>query len=522
MANLWGKESGQSGSIYVNLFASVPEKSENRVDNEWKNPNLYRSLKDNQYSTELRMKAHSQFRAGCWTEAMQLYNESLCFAEIDSENVALAYANRSACFFSIQKYKNALIDIELAKHANVGVRFLSKLNERKLLCEKLMNSVEKPCKAPMKLNFQPNESYPCLSNVVKLKYNNEFGRHLVANCNIETGQTILIESDFVSMRSTTKDELVCSTCFQSNANFIACTQCPDVVFCSRACIDQNATHKWECGTFFAHLHYYIRFQMQATLQAIATFSSVESLMEFVENILNEEPEKMPSSLHDAKSKYHFFFKLQTSKILQLEHLIQAKQIFENLIMLPTINALCDSIEKQRFLMHLVVHHSMVIRTNGIVSGNPWSVVSVFNMLSMLNHSCAPNLYHPRKGKQQYCITIRPVKKGDQLFISYLSPNDQSTAEQRQLKLKSSWGFQCKCERCEPINQPISTTIITSDPFYRFVAENWDHENDSEKFQELLENCLKFLNKYGNSQWSTSIFTVTSILMNLYIEILLQK
>lgn len=536
MSNLWAKEHSQKGNHFINLFAAIS--SEEWAEEIWtKNPNNsydYRSLKDNQYSMELRMNGNTKFRASQWSAAMDLYNKSLCFAEIYSENCGLAYAKRSECFYEMQCYGKALIDIELAMRANISKRFHAKLGERKEQCQqKLLASCQTHVSHPIRLCSEAHEQYPCMASVLELKQNEEFGRHLVARQDIAAGQTVLIESDFASVKcvddadtdaggNTAEIESVCDTCFQSKANFIACDQCPDAVFCSSDCMANNSIHKWVCGTFFPELHYKIQFQIQAILLACNTFRTVAELMEFVECVRTEDAEKMPTSLLTAKSKYHFFLKLQKSKTFRPEYISQAKRIYENLAMLPKVNALFDSIEKRRFLMHLILNHLLVIRTNGVLSGNPWSVMSVFNVLSMFNHSCAPNIYHPRRGKQQYCVTIRPIRKGQQLFISYLSPNDWSTMEQRQQKLKYSWGFDCTCERCDDTQQSIqdeSSSIvqqIPTDPIYQFILANY---GDADKECELFECCLNFLNKYGHLQWSQQIFAITGTLMNLYVEML---
>lgn len=536
MSNLWTKDYSQNGNHFINLFASIS--SEEWPEEIWteKDPNNlceYRSLKDNQYSMELRMNGNTKFRAGQWSAAMNLYNKSLCFAEINSENCALAYAKRSECFYAMQLYEKALNDIELAMRANISKRFHAKLDECKQEChQKLLASCQNHVSHPIRLCSGAHEQYPCMADVLELKQSKEFGRHLIARQDIATGQTVLIETDFVSVKcvndtdvsadadangNVDEMEFVWDTCFQSKMNFIACDRCPDAVFCSIDCMTSNSIHNWVCGTFSPELHYKIQFQMQAILLACSTFPSTKELMEFVDSVRAEDAEKIPASLLDAKSKYHFFLKLQKSNKFHAANISQAKKIYEHLAMLPKVNALFDSMAKRRFLMHLIFHHLLVIRTNGIISGRPWSVMSVFNVLSMLNHSCAPNLYHPRQGKQQYCVTIRPIQKGQQLFISYLSPNDWSTMEQRQQKLKYSWGFDCICERCGAEDEPsIIVQQIQSDPFYQFVLANYGH---ADKECELLECCLKFLNKYGHLQWSVQIFAITGTFMNLYAEML---
>lgn len=516
MEKLWQTEIDQTDCVYIDLFAS--EQMFQMPDDKWENLSVYQSWKNNQYSTELRMEGNVKFRLGSSIDAMNLYNKSVCFAENGSENVILAYANRAECFFQMQMYQEALNDIELTKCANMSSRLISKLDVIEQKChQQLAASNEMPSKCSIQLSFATNDNFPCMSNVLEIKSNKEFGRHLIANCDIPVGKTVLIEDDYVSMKC--DDELVCYTCYRKKTNFIACTQCTDVVFCNTDCMDGNLTHKWECGTFFALLPYRMNFQIQTLLLAIETFLTVEHLMEFVKNVLHEEADKIPTSLHHPQSKYHFFFKLNKSAPFHSKYLSKIHQIYKNVMMLPKVSTIFNSNEKQYFLMHLILHHFLVIKTNSILSKSPWSTVSVFNVLSMLNHSCAPNLYHPRKGKQQYCVTIRPVKMGEQLFISYMPLNNELSEAERQAKFTSSWGFMCKCEKCHSIKEPINSDEITTDWNYRFLLEHYNNEGNAPHLPILLESCTTFLNKYGKSQWSTEILTIVTIFVILYIEML---
>lgn len=67
----------------------------------------------------------------------------------------------------------------------------------------------------------------------------------------------------------------------------------------------------------------------------------------------------------------------------------------------------------------------------------------------LNHSCDPNaLYRiepDTHGDRVFIASIRPIEKGEQIFISYVSRNLGKT--ERQLSL-SKYGFVCNCSRCK--------------------------------------------------------------------------
>ncbi|XP_055303363.1 SET domain-containing protein 3-like isoform X2 [Sitodiplosis mosellana] len=427
---------------------------------------------------------------------MECYNQSLCFAEIGSENVALAYSNRSACNFHMMLYKEVLVDIELAKNANLPDRLIKKLEERKNDSMKLMSSVRVERFEP-KLSYESDENFPCMANVVEIKYNEEFGRHVVAKCDIPAGRTILVENDIPHIRD---DSSACYTCMKIFTNCVACPNCPDVAFCSFDCMSRNQTHKWECGSFFnSEFEFNMKFMINTLLMAIDSFPDVNSLMQFVEDALLEDPETLPTSLNDSKSKYHFFLKLTTSAPYPLGT-SQAYKPYEVAINLPKVSRLFDSDRKKRFFMHLVMHHTLILSSNEFAIDDE-KVLGYVS--SLLNHSCAPNLVSIHSSSHMFSVTGRPIRKGEQLYTRYdTCPNGVD----RQAYLKERWGFICRCEICEPTRAPIDRKLITSDFCYKYVVKNKDNMDMTAIVQK---KCIKFLNKYGHLPWSAikNIFTI---------------
>lgn len=90
--------------------------------------------KSDKRSTQFRLQGNAKVKETLWHEAMKFYNNSLCTAEIASENVSLAYANRSLCFLKLSMYDKCLVDIELAINANYPKQLWSKLEERRAFC----------------------------------------------------------------------------------------------------------------------------------------------------------------------------------------------------------------------------------------------------------------------------------------------------------------------------------------------------------------------------------------------------
>lgn len=498
MENLWKKELTECGVQYVDLFAKLEKKKLCQLAFDVTNHNLP-FHKNNVRSIELRNLGNEQFYLENVPKAMDYYNRSLCFAEIDSENVALAYANRSAGFFHMQKYREAIVDIELAENAFIPEHMWPELEERKQKCRDLIVAGKQRSENVPKLGYDIDENFPCMAECLDLQNSKEFGRYFLAKRDIPVGKIVLSEESFIGAKKN-YESMGCSNCLQLNMNFIACPQCNAAVFCTNQCMQLNRTHKWECGTLFNTLDHEIRFQAQAVFVAIETFASVDHLIEFIQNI-QKHSDNFPTSLHDATTKYQFFFQLSKS-LPTTEDIFLVFKIYTDLMSIPKIAALFDTHGKQRFLKHLVAHHFLVILNN---SHGSQSYESVGNIFSMFNHSCAPNLLQYFAGKQ-HLITIRPVKKGEQLFISYLGKRKQSM-QGRQEKLQSNWNFMCKCKRCNPTDTAIDPKAITSDPKFEFIFKNCYIE---EKSTAILENCCRFLNKFGHSPWCEEIQFIVDI------------
>jgi hypothetical protein len=71
--------------------------------------------------------------------------------------------------------------------------------------------------------------------------------------------------------------------------------------------------------------------------------------------------------------------------------------------------------------------------------------------SYFNHSCNPNLEKKRVGRTWEFRANRDIAKGDQICITYLSGEERKLSRnKRMVTLKKNWGFECACERCEPV------------------------------------------------------------------------
>lgn len=258
MELLWKKETNNRSSIFVDILKKTRKdyNINSRIVAEEKE--FFKKLaqstnrKTNQSSLNYRQNGNSKFMQQDWLEAMDLYNRSLCFAEVASENVSIAYANRSACFFQMQMYENCLTDIQLAKEADYPVHLMPKLEKRESDCRKFMKTIARNEEFVPKLCCDADANFSGMANVLQIQCSDEFGRYVTANEDIDVGKTVLVEEAFLLSASSTK-MIRCLTCAKMSMNFIACDRCTNAMFCNSVCVDKNDFHKVECKCQGFHL-----------------------------------------------------------------------------------------------------------------------------------------------------------------------------------------------------------------------------------------------------------------------------
>ncbi|XP_055295208.1 SET and MYND domain-containing protein 4-like [Sitodiplosis mosellana] len=447
MDNLWKKESNGAEAQYVDLFAHLDDEQKGDLIDEFtKLSTTSAGHKDNQSSRTFRQRGDDFFRDENWSEAMDSYNESLRYAD-ESENVSIVYLNRSSCFFNMKMYEKALVDAERAMSSNAPTHLIPKLDQCKQRCRERVDNIKQPPEWVPTLSYEANENHPCLANVIDINYNREFGRYLVATADIPIGRTVLVTKSIASA-FTAEKQAYCHTCQKIKMNFIPCKNCSDVMFCDEDCANKDHLHKMECQSCY-HQIKDIRPKLivRTILVAIDIFPNIESLITFVHEVTSDKGcDTIPKTSCDAPSKYGIFLTLTPS--YKDKNLFRAYRAFTYINLMPNVKQMFDTEAKQRFLMHLVLHHTILIPKNAFGTRAQYTLEDIYDVLSMANHSCSPNLESFIRGKLYYCETVRPIEKGDQLFINYLGDEVIEPTSRRWEYIKKNWGFDCKCDKCK--------------------------------------------------------------------------
>lgn len=552
---LWKKEAGDEHAMYVDAYASLqfdyPDDVKQWKDhlNDLKSPDaIGQSAKSNHMADQLMELGHVEFRSRNWHDALNMYSQALCFAERHTLYEGLAHGNRALCFFQLGMYQKALIDFDFATQKNCPEQFLADVQSSRAECQKLAKKYAQPKIRMPKLRVSNDKRFPCMANSLEIKRNKDFGRCVVAKRDIEIGQTVLVAENFASA-ITSEKQAYCHTCQKMEMNFLPCANCSACMFCDEDCANYDNLHKMECQTCYSQISdISVKFVIQTIMVAIEIFPSVDQLMAFVEEAtIDKGCDKIPKTSCDAPSKYGIFLKLTPS--FKDEYLFRAYQAFTYINLIPKIKYLFDTEAKQRFLSHLVLHHTIVIPKNAFFDmaqfTDQFTVKYIFDVLSIVNHSCAPNLHFATSGKLGYCIAVRPIKKGDQVFINYLGmylnfskslshfAMDNSNEnvveslllgddvhkppEQRQKLLKENWGFDCQCEKCVEVEISPEHEAMKLDASLKYVIRNFENNQitpDTKRMMQLKKQCIKFLKKYGHLPWSTELEFVINCFTSL--------
>lgn len=493
---LWKKESSHADACYTDLLCGIEQ---NQFSDKLAKLMCVVSAQSDDKSTEFRMRGNQQFQEKNWRAAMELYNKSLRYATDGSENISLAYANRSVCFFQIQKYEQCLVDIELAKKANYPERLMHKLNDREAACLKMLgNGSSKPMeKAKPVLGFEADEMFPSIANALEIRSNDELGNHLVAKRDIDAGQIVMVTEMLVSSTHC-EDHNYCKTCLKPTMNFIPCPTCCDVLFCDDNCLASNDVHKMACIAVRCQTFDFVRI-VESILIGVTAFADAASFMAFVQSALATRDLALPRCNSDVQTKYSMFLKMKFSEEEIDDDLhVLLLWSYHLLMKIPEIEQRFQSKQEKRFLMHLILQHQLIFTSawsefydiDNETDANYLTFSGIFLFQTMVKLACVPNISFKCHGNHVFVYTVRPVKMGDQLTME--SPHPKSAG-------------QCDCSKCAPTLHPEYGHRLIMDPDYHFMAQTSLADFDNREKRLVLKTKLAaLLQKYGGLPWSESI------------------
>lgn len=273
-------------------------------------------------------------------------------------------------------------------------------------------------------SFVSNESFPSMSNALTLAENAEFGKHVIASRDINIGEMLMAASAFASVEYVSCIGQCCFECGKTGNENIRCDHCINVWFCSERC-SLSQTHREKCNTMFSKDDCkMVRLVTEIIRVAVDAVVDLKPFMEFAHGILNDTQESNPPS-RKYRPPYSLYAEMLQLKAKPEEHHRRiADCALKYVKQLPKLKSQNDHFG--RLLFHMAYRHTTTLSLNtfseqeAISKGALLHRYSIFDALSRLNHSCHPNLSSWIDDDDiTYCTAARAIKKGEQVFITYL-------------------------------------------------------------------------------------------------------
>ncbi|XP_060575894.1 SET and MYND domain-containing protein 4-like [Ruditapes philippinarum] len=252
------------------------------------------NIKASENASGFRNEGNRLFQRKIYKEAVSKYTQAVLNGPKESEELALAYGNRSAALYRIGSYQECLADIEEALKCGFPSSLCHKLLLRKAQCmshlgqhedtqlclevlqKKLsgldldaskkdvilkeiseIQSLHKSnvCKNKQEIqNVRPEVSYGCnpvlvqASSAVVMSTSPAKGRYLTACKDMKAGDTLIVERPFAAVLLPDHYPTHCHHCFQKLSIAYPCRQCTMVRYCSPDCETSswNVYHHVEC------------------------------------------------------------------------------------------------------------------------------------------------------------------------------------------------------------------------------------------------------------------------------------
>lgn len=192
--------------------------------------------KSNSTANVLRQAGNELYKKRNFFEALLKYNQSISFAENGTENLGLAYANRSAVYLEMKLNEKCLNNIELALENSYPETNKEILVTRREKCNELMkHEQKKKSENIFRLSLPTNKKLPFLADCLKIKQDEKYGRYIITTTELSVGDLIAIDKAFCSVPiaesrfvQVTENNIYqrCNNCLKSNSlDLIPCQKC---------------------------------------------------------------------------------------------------------------------------------------------------------------------------------------------------------------------------------------------------------------------------------------------------------
>ncbi len=330
-------------------------------------------------SLEFRQSGHKWYsQDGKHFDALENYNESLCFAEENSENLGLSYASRAAVYYDWKLNQLCYENIQMAKNSGYPDRLKNELVTLQTKCKKKLKRSKKNLKNEAifepSLSFKAHEKVPFIANCLDIRRNKKYGRYIITNRNLFSGQIVAIEERYFAILLPKLRYQRCANCLRENSlSLIPCRSCTGAMFCSQNCYDEahETFHQFECPIIdFIHetCNRTQLIALRSAVHAFTCFESIEDLRKVMSNIDEVEVTAF-SCEYPTTSKKEQFLKILSFPTKQTERSTEdlfgvaavTSALFDQLMERTKLKSLLPNEDDQDLLMELLFRFLQIAR-----------------------------------------------------------------------------------------------------------------------------------------------------------------
>ncbi|XP_044252516.1 SET and MYND domain-containing protein 4-like [Tribolium madens] len=414
------------------------------------NIELQKDVKSDEIATKFREQGNEMYKKKKLKEAWEFYTKSVCYAEENSVNLGLAYANRSAVLFELDLHKQCLMDIKRALDHNYPQHLKPKLFVREKNSKNTEIEALTPHEAiPIVTNNNPR--IQSASDCIAVQEEENWGRFVVATRDIKIGEVLAVEKPFVVF---VVNEFLnhCHECTSLCYNLIPCKTCTQAMYCSESCRDYafDKYHKYECPILAT-----LRFLQFDKLKLLAL--KIALLVRNRYNEIDNLGKTLDFYRSDCYKEIHNLVSNTTKRsVSDLFERATAAALIYDLVKTHTkfFTDFNETTFKEVLLLHMQTgpsnfHEIVELVPNSSGTYEPEEIASgAFAFLSLLNHSCCPNVARFSYGSTLVLRAIQNIQKGEQCFDNYGYHFALMDKNERKKRLQSQYYFDCVCKACE--------------------------------------------------------------------------
>lgn len=499
--------------------------------------------KDDDKARKIRATGDRHFRNFEYSEAIESYNASLCYAHPDSSFYAAAFVDRASVYVKMGLIEEAIKSLDYALNCAKKERDIKYLHEKRARYEELLERQSCYKKKKVDGTCKPELSHPALDAVsfasehIKVNENEQYGRYLTAKKDINPGDVIILEDPYCVVVDKLFIYKKCTRCMRAcNFNLIPCQRCSLAMFCDEKCRQEaeELFHNYECpmmGSIISVLCNEGRIpwiSLRLLLITLNVFPDLEDLQTlYRETVLTTLRTKFRFDTFDfnkAKAKDFVRYVLNLARKHKEEK--EADEISQMATFI--INTLLKRSEMKNRVYHYGHHkllHDLLLRFFYINMANNFALNSfqtfqeksefarhenfgtaLYPFTSLINHSCVSNLKVKAIGEtntKMMVYAIRPIKTGEQLFITYNKHLSHLHAEKytRMSQILRELGFRCSCPACcqgYPMADDLETQNIGTEEETEMVRNSFTDLEWNQKISEAqlrLPKCVEAIKKY---------------------------